>query len=77
MQGLSLNTALLLTAISTFFAAVSGVAALISVIQARKERLESQKPSVLGYYDFTEAGAFVFVLANEGNGPAIDVEDDL
>ncbi len=62
-----------ITAISVFFAAISSVANLISVIDMRNERKSQARPYVGAYFEVKSDGLVYFIVENNGNSPAQNV----
>ena len=70
----AVEVSITIAGLSTFFAAVSAFAAMISVVELKQQRESQERPYVLAYFDVEQGNAIDFKIENIGASPAIDVE---
>ena len=70
------NFVIWVAVISAFFAAISAIANLLSAFETQKERVNSERPYVYGYFDTKNSRMIYFVIQNFGNSPAFDISID-
>ena len=63
-----------IAATSTFFAAISSIASLTQAVEAQRQRESMERPYVIAYFEGDSRGAVFFVIENQGNSPAFNVE---
>lgn len=67
------NIAIGIASISAFLAAISAIANLLSAVEAQRQRENTQRPYVQGFFDAGSSGVIYFTIQNFGNSPAFDV----
>jgi hypothetical protein len=59
--------------VTTFLAAVSAIANLVIAVETQRQREDSQRPFVQGYFDAENNGLLLFYIQNFGTSPAVDI----
>lgn len=66
--------ALGIAAVTTFFAAISSIANLLSAVEIQRQRENQERPFILAYFDIENSGVICFKIQNFGNSPAMNIK---